>query len=197
LYQLEAALSLKHGNSFKPSCFDCFICSKYCTGIFSPESSGSFYIRSFSHIYIASFAPASSVVQSRQLMLPLSAALASREVLQGQLGIKASARTIRRELRRAGYRRCISCLRPFITRAQAKKRLAFAYEHRWWGTTDYAAHRNNGKQGGDWRTVIWSDEASFETGKRGRMWVTRRIDERRCQSYIRSIYRSGRMSVMI
>jgi hypothetical protein len=36
----------------------------------------------FSYIYIASFAPASSVVQSRQLMLPLSAALASREVLQ-------------------------------------------------------------------------------------------------------------------
>jgi hypothetical protein len=75
-------LSLKHRNSFKPSCFDCFIYSKYCTGIFSPESSGSFYIRSFSHIYIASFAPASSVVQSRQLMRPLSAALASREVLQ-------------------------------------------------------------------------------------------------------------------
>jgi hypothetical protein len=75
-------LSLKHKNSFKPSCFDCFICSKYCTGIFSPESSGSFYIRSFSYIYIASFAPASSVVQSRQLMLPLSAALVSREVLQ-------------------------------------------------------------------------------------------------------------------
>jgi hypothetical protein len=75
-------LSLKHRNSFKPSCFDCFICSKYCTGIFSPESSGSFYIRLFSYIYIASFAPASSVVQSRQLMLPLSAALASREVLQ-------------------------------------------------------------------------------------------------------------------
>jgi hypothetical protein len=75
-------LSLKHRNSFKPSCFDCFIYSKYYTGIFSPESSGSFYIRSFSHIYIASFAPASSVVQSRQLMRPLSAALASREVLQ-------------------------------------------------------------------------------------------------------------------
>jgi fusarinine C synthase len=75
-------LSLKHRNSFKPSCFDCFICSKYYTGIFLPESSGSFYIRLFSHIYIASFAPASSVVQSRQLMLPLSAALASREVLQ-------------------------------------------------------------------------------------------------------------------
>jgi hypothetical protein len=81
-------LSLKYRNSFKPSCFDCFICSKYYTGIFSPESSGSFYIRSFSYIYITSFAPASSVVQSRQLMLPLSAALASREVLHNPLGLE-------------------------------------------------------------------------------------------------------------
>jgi hypothetical protein len=83
-------LSLKHGNSFKPSCFDCFICSKYYTGIFSPESSGSFYIRLFSYIYIASFAPASSVVQSRQLMRPLSAALASREVLHLSPGCNIS-----------------------------------------------------------------------------------------------------------
>jgi transposase len=42
------------------------------------------------------------------------------------LGIKASARTIRRELRRLGYQRYISCPRPFISRAQAKKRLSFA-----------------------------------------------------------------------
>jgi hypothetical protein len=82
LYQLEVTLSLKYKNSFKSSCFDCFIYSKYYTGIFLPESSGNFYIRSFSYIYIVSFAPASSIVQSRQLMLLLSVALASREVLQ-------------------------------------------------------------------------------------------------------------------
>ena len=50
-----------------------------------------------------------------------------------QLGIQASARTIRRELRRAGYRRCIACPRPYISRKQAKKRLAFALEHQWGG----------------------------------------------------------------
>ena len=114
--------------------------------------------------------------------------------VKAQLGIRASVRTIRRELRRAGYRRCISCPRPYISRKQAKKRLGFALEHRWWGTSDYAAHREGG---GDWRCVIWSDKATFEVGKSGRIWVTRRVDEKRCTDCMRSIYRSGRFSIMI
>lgn len=65
------------------------------------------------------------------------------------LHLTPSVRTIRRELAHAGYRRCIACPRPYISRAQAKKRLAFAKSHRWWGTSDYAAHRNDGKRGGD------------------------------------------------
>jgi Transposase len=60
----------------------------------------------------------------------------SFERVKAQLGVKASARTIRRELRRAGYRRCIACPRPYISRKQAKKRLDFALSHRWWGTSD-------------------------------------------------------------
>jgi len=75
--------------------------------------------------------------------------------------------------------------------------LGFALEHRWWGTTDYAAHRDDGRQGGDWRQVVWSDEASFDIGKDGRVWITRRVDEKRCPDCIKSIYRSGRFSVMI
>ncbi|KAF4630689.1 hypothetical protein G7Y89_g7443 [Cudoniella acicularis] len=119
------------------------------------------------------------------------------EQVRQQLGLVASARTIRRELRKNGYRRCIACPRPFISRAQGKRRLAFAREHQWWGTSDYAAHRDDGKQGGDWRKVIWSDEATFDTGKDGRVWVTRRVDEKCCPDCIKSIYRSGRSSVMI
>ena len=53
------------------------------------------------------------------------------EQVKKALNLPASARTIRRELRKIGYRRCIACPKPFISRAQAKKRLAFAYEHRW------------------------------------------------------------------
>jgi hypothetical protein len=115
------------------------------------------------------------------------------EQVKRALNIQASARTIRRELRKAGYRRCIACPRPFILRAQAKKRLAFAYKHRWWGTSDWAASR----EGGDWRKVIRSDECIFELGKNGRVWVTRRVDEKRCSDYIRSTYRSRRVSIMI
>jgi hypothetical protein len=51
--------------------------------------------------------------------------------------------------------------------------------------------------GGDWRRVIWSDECIFELGKNGRIWVTRRVDEKRCLDCIKSTYRSGRVSVMI
>ncbi|PMD46862.1 hypothetical protein L207DRAFT_507713 [Hyaloscypha variabilis F] len=64
------------------------------------------------------------------------------------LGIKVSARTIRRELRRVGYQR-------------SKKRLGFALKYRWWGISDYTTFR---------------------------IWVTRRIDEKRYISYMRSVY---------
>ncbi len=69
--------------------------------------------------------------------------------VKAQLDITALARTIRRELRRSGYRRCIACPRPYISRKQAKRRLGFALEHRWWGTSDAAAFRQDGKVKGD------------------------------------------------
>lgn len=134
----------------------------------------------------------------RQIIRTISQNHGSRRLTFEQvkyiLGLNASDRTIRRELRRAGYRRCVACPRPFISRLQAKKRLTFALEHRWWGTSDWAASR---PEGGDWRKVIWSDECTFELGKKGRVWVTRRIDEKRCSDCIKSVYRSGRVTLMI
>lgn len=103
--------------------------------------------------------------------------------------VEASESTIRRALKRAGYRRCVACPRPFINARQAKQRVAFARRYRWWGTSDEAD--------GDWRLVIWSDECTFETGKRGRVWVTRRVDEKHCTDCIKSVYRSGRKSIMV
>jgi hypothetical protein len=114
--------------------------------------------------------------------------------LRSHLQIKASAKTLSRSLRRAGYKRCIACPRPFISKKAAKSRLSFSITHRWWGTSDVAAQR---PRGGDWRKVVWSDECTFETGKIGRVWITRRADERRCPSCIKSVYRSGRTSLMI
>ena len=109
---------------------------------------------------------------------------ASYARLKAECHINASTTTLRRALRAAGYRRCVACPRPFISRKQALKRLAFARKYRWWGTQE-------------WKAVLWSDEATFETGKRGRIWVTRRPDEKRCNTCIKSVYRSGRVSVMI
>ncbi|PQE18871.1 hypothetical protein CJF30_00011375 [Rutstroemia sp. NJR-2017a BBW] len=44
------------------------------------------------------------------------------EWVRAVLGVEASVRTIRRELHKLGYRRCVACPRPFINRIQAKKR---------------------------------------------------------------------------
>ena len=92
--------------------------------------------------------------------------------------------SLRRALKAAGYRRCVACRRPFISKKQAQKRMEFARKYQWWGTAD-------------WKKVIWSDEATFETGKIGKIFVTCRPEEKNCQNYIQSIYRSGRVSVMV
>ncbi len=97
------------------------------------------------------------------------------------LGITASVRTIRRELRKLGYRRCVSYPRPLFSREQAKKRLSFA--------------RVQG--GGDQRKVTFPDECTQEIGRKGQMWVTRRTDKKKCSTYIRLVYRSGRFAVII
>jgi hypothetical protein len=85
--------------------------------------------------------------------------------IKAELHLKASSTTIRRTMKRHGYRRCAACRRPFILKKAAEKRLAFAIKYRWWGIKS-------------WKNVVWSDEATFETGKRGKIYVTRRPDEK-------------------
>jgi transposase len=74
--------------------------------------------------------------------------------IKAELHLEASSTTIRRTMKRHGYRRCIARRRPFISKNAAKKWLAFALKYRWWSMAD-------------WKKVIWSDECTFETGKRG------------------------------
>jgi hypothetical protein len=104
--------------------------------------------------------------------------------LRVECKINASTTTLRRALKAAGYRRCVACCRPFISKKQALKRLAFCMKHRWWSVEQ-------------WKHVVWSDEATFETGKRGKIYVTRRPEEKNCQTCIQSVYRSSRVSVMV
>jgi Transposase len=56
--------------------------------------------------------------------------------IRHELRLEASITTIRRVMKEHGYRRCVACRRPFISKEQAKKRLAFARKYRWWGTAD-------------------------------------------------------------
>jgi hypothetical protein len=75
--------------------------------------------------------------------------------------------------------------------------LRFAQDYRWWGILDYVVDRDDSKRKGDWRKVVWSDKTIFETRKNSRVWVIKRVDERRCFNCIRFVYRSGRTTVMI
>jgi hypothetical protein len=76
--------------------------------------------------------------------------------VRAELKLTAKVDTIRKTMKKHGYRRCVACRRPFISKKQVAKRLAFALKYRWWGTIDC-------------KRVVWSDEATFETGKRGRV----------------------------
>ena len=106
------------------------------------------------------------------------------ERLLKEANIDVSPSTAQRALAKRGYHRCVACPRPFITRKQQKKRLQFALEHIHWAIEVL-------------QRVIWTDECSFETGKRGRIWVTRLASERYCQDCMRSVYRSGHVSFMV
>ena len=44
-------------------------------------------------------------------------------LLTKELGIQASENVIRKALRRAGFRRCIACLKLLISRVNRRKRL--------------------------------------------------------------------------
>lgn len=109
---------------------------------------------------------------------------ASYVQLAKDLGINASKSTLQKRLKEAGFRRCKACPKPFINEINRRKRLKFCREHLKW--TDE-----------QWKCVIWTDESSFETGKKGKIWVTRRHNERYCPDCIEKTRHSGRSSVMV
>ncbi len=100
------------------------------------------------------------------------------------IDLNVSRHTVRRALKILSYRRCVACGRPFITQKQVKKRVEWAHKHKYWTI-------NN------WARVVWSNECSFVTSERGRLFVTRRSHEWYHESCIKSIYRSGRTSFMV
>jgi hypothetical protein len=56
---------------------------------------------------------------------------ASYARIKVELKINTSTTTIRKTLKIYGYCRCVACRRPFISKKQVRKRLAFAMKYRW------------------------------------------------------------------
>ena len=104
--------------------------------------------------------------------------------LAKELEIETSEDTLRRALRRAGFRRCIACLKSLISWINRRKRLKWAREHLHWIIED-------------WLRVIYSDEATYETRQRARKFVIRRRSERHCSDCLNNFKLSDRQSVMI
>ena len=65
-----------------------------------------------------------------------------------ELGVKVSACTIRRRLNKMGLKGQTARKKPWLSKANIKKRLAWAKDHSSW-TID------------DWKKVTWSDESKF------------------------------------
>ena len=76
------------------------------------------------------------------------------------LNLPVSSKTVYRILKEEGIKKWIAKQRPLLTEEAAKIRLEWCLARKDW-TWD------------DWKTYIFSDEASIERGKGGRQWVFR------------------------
>ena len=84
-----------------------------------------------------------------------------------------------------GFCNRVAVKKPFLSQKHKADRLAFAKEHKHWTTSD-------------WRNVIWTDETSFETGKRSRqVKVWRKSHERFSLDCLAPTFKSGCSSVMV
>jgi|SRR5579862_1506024 len=63
------------------------------------------------------------------------------------------------------YGRRVATLKPLLTEAQKKVRLAWAIEHSSWNPEH-------------WAQVVWTDECSFSTEGFGKVYVTRQPEEK-------------------
>ncbi|KAI7951808.1 hypothetical protein MJO28_007492 [Puccinia striiformis f. sp. tritici] len=107
-----------------------------------------------------------------------------REIVE-QLTTPISIKTGRRRAHQLGFHNRRAVKKPFVNERQAARRLAFATSHLSW-TID------------DWRSVLWTDESSFELGKNTKaVSVWRKTDERYRPECLEPTFRSGRSSTMI
>ena len=84
-------------------------------------------------------------------------------IIRSELGVEASARTVRRRLDKAGLFGRVARIEYPFTQGHITRRLAFAQEHQDW--TDE-----------QWAHILFADETYICLGAQGRVWVQRPED---------------------
>jgi hypothetical protein len=103
-----------------------------------------------------------------------------KEIADGVDGV--SEGQVQRIAHVAGYHRRVAHRKPFLTAPAVKKHLLWAKEN----------------QDRDWNTVLWTDEATIETGQRPTAHrVTRRAGEEYLPENIMPTFKSGHKSMMV
>ena len=98
---------------------------------------------------------------------------------------KVCMHTLRKEIKRIGFRNRVEAKKPFFSDKHKVDRLAFAKKYQAWEVSH-------------WMNVIWTDEASFEIGKNSRqVKVWHRPYERYSWDCLAPIFKSGRTSIII
>jgi hypothetical protein len=93
------------------------------------------------------------------------------------MGKKISVETVRRHLRKAGFKAALKVKKPLLSQHHRKARVEFAKAHKNW-TVD------------DWKKVVWSDECKINCfGSDGRRWCwktkgRKQIEDRTVQGTI-------------
>jgi DDE superfamily endonuclease/Transposase len=99
------------------------------------------------------------------------------------LATQISSATIRRRLNDLGYHYKEAICKPFLKPDQAARRLKWCMEKRNWKSDE-------------WIRIVWSDETSFELGKRGAIKVWRKDNEKYHKDCIHGTVKSGRITQM-
>ncbi|RHY49393.1 hypothetical protein DYB28_004948 [Aphanomyces astaci] len=96
-----------------------------------------------------------------------------------------SLATIRQRIRHTGLHGRVARKKPYLSKANKKKRLDYAKNYQHW-TYD------------DWKKVLFTDESPFNsTGSSGRVYVWRRPGEEFNEACIVPTFKSGRQSVIV
>jgi transposase len=115
----------------------------------------------------------------------ISNAVKVTKMLEEDIQIKVSPKTVRRALRAAGLGSIEKEKKPLLRDANVKKRLAWCKQHKDW-TVD------------DWKRVIWTDETKINRfNSDGRQWAWIRAGEQLQNHHVKLTVKHGGGSIML